>query len=450
MTPTDTAPAAPAAKSGFTHESTINESFEWYTPPVIFEAMGLEFDLDPCSPGAGLSFVPAKKHYTIDDDGLTSPWSAHVWLKPHDDEKELQACHCDCHQATPSSALNASRTFREIPIISVNAPIDHSGYLHVAGSAFDGMTDSATIENPSRIVPNGTPMDCKSAHAVTSISQPRLSSSADTEKPPMVSTHGAKDAPASIPSADRSVVDATPSKNYASMQKRSVTPSQSKGEPQSEFEARSTISFGSNEPEISPGTGLYGSGTLACEPGATDVRTVESTEHSHKTTSFQSQTQIVPEQSPGTSFPPASHATPPSTRNVPRTGALTGADCVQRRRTSKVCGQCDNDKIGEYPLLVFVNPPYGAHTPVWMRKLADHGDGIALVFARTDVRWFQDVAESADLICFVSGRIKFYKGDIVNQGGTPGAGSMLVAWGKRSADALRQSGLGVCFAPVKR
>lgn len=172
MTPTDT--IAPAGR-GFTHESTRNESFEWYTPPIIFESIGLEFDLDPCSPGAGKSFVPTKKHYTITDDGLTSPWE-------------------------------------------------------------------------------------------------------------------------------------------------------------------------------------------------------------------------------GTAF---------------------------------------------------VNPPYGSETAKWMRRLADHGDGIALVFARTDVKWFQDVAASADLICFVSGRIRFFKGNIEDQGGTPGAGSMLIAWGEKSAAALRQSGLGLFFAPVR-
>jgi hypothetical protein len=173
MTLTETSSVVTPAKKGFTHESTNNESFEWYTPPVILDALGLTFDLDPCSPGAGKSFVPALKHYTIDDDGLTSPWAGTVWM----------------------------------------------------------------------------------------------------------------------------------------------------------------------------------------------------------------------------------------------------------------------------------NPPYGPLTPVWMKKMSEHRDGIALVFARTDVRWFQDYAAGVSLVCFVSGRIKFYKGDIVNQGGTPGAGSMLVAWGDKAAAALQASGLGVCFAP---
>lgn len=160
--------------SGFTHESSLNESVEWYTPPEIFEALGLTFDLDPCSPGPGKSYVPTRKHYTITDDGLSSPWEGTAW----------------------------------------------------------------------------------------------------------------------------------------------------------------------------------------------------------------------------------------------------------------------------------VNPPYGPNTRVWMEKLAKHGDGIALVFARTDVKWFQEFGVQADMICFISSRVRFYQGSIEKQGGTPGAGSMLLAYGEKSAEALRQSGLGACFTLV--
>lgn len=171
--PAQTADAGRQARTGFSHESTHNESVEWYTPPGIFEALGLTFDLDPCSPGAGKSFVPAGRHYTIEDDGLTSPW------------------------------------------------------------------------------------------------------------------------------------------------------------------------FGT----------------------------------------------------------------------------------------------------------VFVNPPYGSQTQVWMRKLAEYGNGIALVFSRTDVKWFQEVCPQADLICFVSGRIRFYKGNTRDQAGTPGSGSMLIAFGAKAYAALQQSGLGVLVTP---
>lgn len=96
----------------------------------------------------------------------------------------------------------------------------------------------------------------------------------------------------------------------------------------------------------------------------------------------------------------------------------------------------------------WVNPPYGSETRHWMKKLAEHGDGMALVFARTDVRWFQFYGVQADLICFVSQRVRFYQGSTTSQGGTPGAGSMILAYGAKAAEALRASNLGACFSFV--
>jgi len=68
---------------GFTHEvGPYNENVEWYTPRSVFDALGVRFDLDPCSPGEGKSFVPAAKHYTVVDDGLSQPWGGFVWCNP--------------------------------------------------------------------------------------------------------------------------------------------------------------------------------------------------------------------------------------------------------------------------------------------------------------------------------------------------------------------------------
>ena len=103
----------------------------------------------------------------------------------------------------------------------------------------------------------------------------------------------------------------------------------------------------------------------------------------------------------------------------------------------------DDGLAQDWEGFAFVNPPYGAETGVWMRKLADHGEGIALVFARTDVKWFQEVAPKTSAICFIAGRLRFISGATGEAGGTPGAGSMLVAFGERAAAALRRSGLGV-------
>jgi hypothetical protein len=33
---------------------------------------------------------------------------------------------------------------------------------------------------------------------------------------------------------------------------------------------------------------------------------------------------------------------------------------------------------------VWLNPPYGPETGAWMSRMADHGNGLALVFSRTD------------------------------------------------------------------
>lgn len=46
-----------------------NENDEWYTPSWFFRVLGVEFDLDPCSPGAPPSSVPARRHLTKVESG---------------------------------------------------------------------------------------------------------------------------------------------------------------------------------------------------------------------------------------------------------------------------------------------------------------------------------------------------------------------------------------------
>lgn len=54
---------------------------ELYTPKYIFDALGLEFDLDPCSPETG-SVVPARHRYHLPADGLSVNWFGLVWMNP--------------------------------------------------------------------------------------------------------------------------------------------------------------------------------------------------------------------------------------------------------------------------------------------------------------------------------------------------------------------------------
>ncbi len=91
---------------------------------------------------------------------------------------------------------------------------------------------------------------------------------------------------------------------------------------------------------------------------------------------------------------------------------------------------------------VWCNPPYGDQTGIWLDKLFQHGNGIALVFARTETQYFQKyVFEVADALFFFKGRLRFYHvtGEQSNQ--NAGAPSVLIAYGKENAEALKNSGL---------
>jgi phage N-6-adenine-methyltransferase len=63
-----------------------SETPEWYTPEIIIESVLELFgaiDLDPCSNGKGADAnVPAKEHYTREDDGLSRAWHGKVYMNP--------------------------------------------------------------------------------------------------------------------------------------------------------------------------------------------------------------------------------------------------------------------------------------------------------------------------------------------------------------------------------
>jgi len=86
---------------------------------------------------------------------------------------------------------------------------------------------------------------------------------------------------------------------------------------------------------------------------------------------------------------------------------------------------------------VWLNPPYGRKAKVWIERLAQHGNGIALLAARTDTIWFHDfVWSQADGIFFKKGRIHFYR-ENGKLGTQPNFPPCLVAYGKRNANILR-------------
>lgn len=98
---------------------------------------------------------------------------------------------------------------------------------------------------------------------------------------------------------------------------------------------------------------------------------------------------------------------------------------------------------------VYMNPPYGKGMERWIEKLKIHGNGIALIFARTETKcFFNHVWDDADGVLFVKGRIKFYNLE-GKQMGTPGAPSVFIAFGKENATILENSGIEGKFIRLK-
>lgn len=90
---------------------------------------------------------------------------------------------------------------------------------------------------------------------------------------------------------------------------------------------------------------------------------------------------------------------------------------------------------------VWLNPPYGTQTGIWLKRLAEHQNGIALTFARTETRmFFETVWAKARAVLFIRGRLKFYRVD-GTQGQSAGAPSILIAYDEDNARALEESGI---------
>lgn len=102
----------------------------------------------------------------------------------------------------------------------------------------------------------------------------------------------------------------------------------------------------------------------------------------------------------------------------------------------------DNGLMMPWEGRVWLNPPYGPHIGAWMERLAHHGNGIALIFGRTDTEMFhRTVFARADAILFVKGRITFFRPDGSRGNFTGGAPSVLIAYGAENVRALECCGV---------
>jgi len=66
----------------FTTPQDGSTSDDYWTPKWIFDALGVEFDLDVACPPNGPAHTPCKAFYTQEDDALTADWYGAVWMNP--------------------------------------------------------------------------------------------------------------------------------------------------------------------------------------------------------------------------------------------------------------------------------------------------------------------------------------------------------------------------------
>lgn len=83
---------------------------------------------------------------------------------------------------------------------------------------------------------------------------------------------------------------------------------------------------------------------------------------------------------------------------------------------------------------VWMNPPFSSAS-VWVNKFIKHGNGIALVFGRTDAKWFHDAVAAAGCFFAFMGRTKFNRPGEKPASNCP-LGCVLIPMGQANIDAI--------------
>lgn len=111
--------------------------------------------------------------------------------------------------------------------------------------------------------------------------------------------------------------------------------------------------------------------------------------------------------------------------------------------TAKKCyDRFDDGMKQEWRGRVWLNPPY-SHPLIdkFVKRMAEHGNGIALLFDRMDsALWHDVIFPTADAMLVMRGRIGFMRPD-GTQAPKGGCGSVFVAWGEDNAERLRNCGI---------
>lgn len=104
----------------------------------------------------------------------------------------------------------------------------------------------------------------------------------------------------------------------------------------------------------------------------------------------------------------------------------------------------ENGLEGKWHGRVWLNPPYGRPAIItpWMKKMAEHDRGTALIFARTETdMFFEYVWNRASALLFLRGRLHFHHADGTRAKANAGAPSVLIAYGQSDGTSLKRCGL---------
>ena len=112
-------------------------------------------------------------------------------------------------------------------------------------------------------------------------------------------------------------------------------------------------------------------------------------------------------------------------------------DCARINYTER-----DNGLRQQWFGRTWLNPPFDRYqVERWIRRLAEHGHGTALLHARTEAGWFEPVWERASGILFMADRLHFHRPDGARQRANSGAPPVLVSFGAYDLSRLRDSGI---------
>jgi hypothetical protein len=106
---------------------------ERWTPPWLFDAMRLAFDVDVAAPPGGVPWIPAARSYCAVDDGLAQPWAGLVWCNPpFSDPAPWVARWIDHANGVLLFPWNVNATWlhRLLEVVSTVAVLKHVRFVH--------------------------------------------------------------------------------------------------------------------------------------------------------------------------------------------------------------------------------------------------------------------------------------------------------------------------------